>query len=1021
MKMDESALTGETALIPKTAAKGGDCEGGPGDDPFIVSGTNIIQGTGLMLVLAVGPNSIQGKILARIREQEEDENDQSAETEETKSAFSALRAFFTFGGSDNGATLMDKLDVLAVDIGKMGLIVAVGVFLIMLTQWLLKDFIAGGPCPELIDEDDCLSTLVCTWSAAPSGGGTCGRHFVTEDVSTILDYFIVAITILVVAVPEGLPLAVTLALAVSMKRMTEDANQVKHMDSCETMGSATTICSDKTGTLTENKMTVMSARYAGYQYEHVVGQGEQDNSLGAKMLSAFKTNAAKSRLLCESILLNVSPTSTVSIKPETGSTFYVGNPTDCALIKLTQQLSCDADSLRVAFKEGSSMLDWGVHSIPFSSQRKRMSWMVKRADGSASLPYPGRYRMYSKGAPTQMLAACTSFVTDITAAGATSTKPLEARDRQAFMDMVATCQSKGLRALALAYRDFDDVPKGGWGGNGDLETNMTVITVVGIEDPLRPSVPGAIAECHKAGIDVRMCTGDALTTAVAIAKGCRILRGSDLGEGGQPKTGFAMTGAEFDDRVHLKDSSKPETVRRVFDPEINDAVDRLAEPFLLDEAGNKVLDQKIFDDLWPTLRVLARCQPEDKLALVRGMRKSRVFLDEARCAALVNDHGIRIFPDYQVVAVTGDGTNDAPALKSANVGFAMGIAGTETAKQAADIILLDDSFSSIVQAVMWGRNIFDSISKFIQFQLTVNVVAITLAVIGAFAFNDSPLSAVQMLWVNMIMDSLASLALATEPPTEELLDRMPYGRRRPIISVTMGANIIGHAIYQAVILNWVLFAPSSLPLDPPVAFEPTQGSLHWSLFFNVFVMLQLFNEFNSRRLPTAKKLRTTWSEWNVFWGVSQNPYFVAIMSFTFCMQVFLMIYGGVAVNIIPGGLTKAQWLFSVAVGAGGLIWQLLINAIVVVFSPSDYEEEVRLTPTELEEAAYEETAASKWDQVRIGVRRGALYSKVFNTDIKTGIKISKLAHCAATSEKSSRSFRHLATELSSRRRTIKGD
>jgi P-type Ca2+ transporter type 2B len=375
LKLDESALTGETELVSKCiwTAKNADEKNNSKTkednvvvDPFIVSGTNVMQGSGLFLVLAVGSNSIQGKILARIREQQgqddDKDGDDDANAENGGGCFAAIQAFFTFGGSGDiaGATLMEKLDSLAVDIGKMGIIVALLVFIVMLTQWIYKEFVIDETCSTLLDERTCLAAAeschVASMSpslALSSGKDAfqCSRHFhAVHDMKTILEYFITAITILVVAVPEGLPLAVTLALAVSMRRMMRDANQVKHMDSTETMGSATTICSDKTGTLTENKMTAMKISYANQLYEHVVGisnhntkssSGHHQASLGSILKDRLGVSA-KTRLLAEAILLNTSPTSRVTFNKDTGEYVYQGNPTECALVKLTAQLGFEA-------------------------------------------------------------------------------------------------------------------------------------------------------------------------------------------------------------------------------------------------------------------------------------------------------------------------------------------------------------------------------------------------------------------------------------------------------------------------------------------------------------------------------------------------------------------------------------------------------------------------------------------------------------------------------------------------------
>ena len=401
----------------------------------------------------------------------------------------------------------------------------------------------------------------------------------------------------------------------------------------------------------------------------------------------------------------------------------------------------------------------------------------------------------------------------------------------------------------------------------EAEHELTFLGLVGIEDPLRDDVPDSITKCATAGVDVRMVTGDNIRTAIAIASNCGILREEHfmhlpelrkLGERFAPfakrldekfeptlklhremlKKGFtekdiedfkkdskAARGRELKDGTKTTDPVKcvrdnfamegstfaqAVTVGNVthmgvpgkapaksYGKKVNPDTDR-------NQAG-LVVNQEALDKIWPRLRVMARCQPEDKLTLVQGLMESTVYANKDVLTALKENENITIYPDAQIVAVTGDGTNDAPALKRANVGFAMGITGTQVAQDACDIILMDDNFSSIITAILYGRNVYESVQKFIQFQLTVNIVAVTLAILGAILFQSSPLGAVQMLWVNLIMDSLASLALATEAPVEELLERQPYGRNDDIITKQMFSNMFLQALYQLIVSCIILF------------------------------------------------------------------------------------------------------------------------------------------------------------------------------------------------------------------------
>uniref|UniRef100_F1KRY9 Calcium-transporting ATPase n=1 Tax=Ascaris suum TaxID=6253 RepID=F1KRY9_ASCSU len=630
-----------------------------------------------------------------------------------------------------------------------------------------------------------------------------------------------------------------------------DNNLVRHLDACETMGNATSICSDKTGTLTTNRMTVVQSYINGNYYT------TQETQPTRKQL-----HEATTELLIEAISVNCAY-NTMIVEPTKPNEQIqqLGNKTECGLLGFVQTIGGNYAEIRRKYPEESL---FKVYT--FNSSRKSMMTVIRLLENGIDVGF----RVYQKGAAEIVLARCKYFIGSDGQA-----HPFNEETRTELISTVVTNMAEnGLRIICIGYKDyirtsardtkFTEIPFDNdsdieWDNEKEVSNNIVGIALCGIQDPVRPEVPAAIEKCKRAGITVRMVTGDNINTARAIATACRILEpGEDF---------LALEGKEFNERIR--------------------------------DNNGKVIQEKL-DQVWPRLRVLARAQPADKYTLVKGIIDSKIT-------------SIR-----EIVAVTGDGTNDAPALKKADVGFAMGITGTDVAKEASDIILTDDNFTSIVKAVMWGRNVYDSISKFLQFQLTVNVVAVLTAFVSACTIADSPLKAVHMLWINLIMDTLASLALATEMPTEELLKRKPYGRKKSLISRTMVKNIVCHAIYQMTILFILLFYGHKIfdimsGIYAPLFAPPTQ---HFTIVFNTFVLMTLFNEINSRKVHNER---------NIFKGLINNRIFCIIWSSTFVAQILIVQYGGAWFS--TAALTIKQWIVCLLLGVSTLLWGQVVTTI----------------------------------------------------------------------------------------------
>ncbi|KAJ2926822.1 hypothetical protein H1R20_g10267, partial [Candolleomyces eurysporus] len=808
VKCDESGATGESDAIKKAtfeevvelyrkAQQEGKDPNTLHCDCFMVSGSKVLEGVGKYVVVAVGTKSFNGRIMMALR------------------------------GDTENTPLQLKLNALAELIAKIGSAAGLALFIALMIRFFVQ--LGTGDPPRTPNQK--------------------GMAFV--------NILIISVTMVVVAVPEGLPLAVTLALAFATKRMTLENLLVRVLGSCETMANASVICTDKTGTLTQNVMSVVAGsigvncKFVRHLHENAArsnaDETEQSESTGQtvrKHVDDFSIDQAQLNdalspavrdLFNEAIAVN--STAFQDTNAETGEIVFVGSKTETALLQF---------ALDLKWRDFKTTRDEAtvVQMIPFSSERKAMGVVIK-------LP-SGQYRFYAKGASEILSKRCDRHIVvrkgDGEGEGPVETVPIDDLARENISRTIIFYANQTLRTIALCYRDFPSWPPADMKFNEereisyeDLAQDMTLIAITGIEDPLRLGVTDAVAKCHRAGVTVKMCTGDNVLTARSIAAQCGIFTSG----------GIIMEGPVF---RKLSNSERLEIV--------------------------------------PRLQVLARSSPEDKKILVETLKSIG-----------------------EIVGVTGDGTNDGPALKTANVGFSMGIAGTEVAKEASDIILMDDNFKSIVQAIMWGRCVNDAVRKFLQFQISTNVTAVVITFVSATSsiHEESVLSAVQLLWINIIMDTFAALALATDPASESLLDRKPDRKTAPLFSVDMYKMILMQSVYQiTIILIFHFRGEQFLGLRD----DPDGAKILKTLVFNAFVFAQIFNSVNCRRLD---------NKLNIFEGIIKNRYFIAITLLEVAIQVVIIFVGGAAFQVTPIG--GREWGISLALGFVSIPWGAIIRCM----------------------------------------------------------------------------------------------
>ena len=715
LQVNESSLTGEL-MVNKTTNEADFDEEATYPSNSVMRGTTITDGHGTMVVERVGDATEIGKVARQATEQSQEQT-----------------------------PLNIQLTKLANLIGKAGFTIAALTFIIFTS----KDLYAYLQANQVTD-----------W------------HQWLDIADIVLKYFMMAVTLIVVAVPEGLPMSVTLSLALNMRRMLKTNNLVRKMHACETMGAITVICTDKTGTLTQNLMQVYDAQLDESQPD-LIAEGIAANS------TAFLEEKGAGE------------------KPA-----GVGNPTEIALLLWLNQRGQDYMKLRDAAKV--------VNQLTFSTERKYMATLVDS-------PLQGQRILYVKGAPEIVMSHCNL--------------PQEAITR--YNEQLLAYQNKAMRTLGLAYKVID---KGASEDCAELVAagGLSFLGIVAISDPIRPDVPDAVKKCQSAGISVKIVTGDTPGTATEIARQIGLWQPGDTERN-------RITGVEF---AALSD----------------------------EEALDRVMD----------LKVMSRARPMDKQRLVQLLQQKGA-----------------------VVAVTGDGTNDAPALNHAQVGLSMGT-GTSVAKEASDITLLDDSFHSIATAVMWGRSLYKNIQRFIVFQLTINVVALLSVLLGAFFGTSLPLTVTQMLWVNLIMDTFAAMALASISPSMDVMNEKPRKRSDFIITPAMRNNIFGGGLAFLAILMGMLFYFKQLPGG--VQADGEMSIRYLTIFFTVFVMLQFWNLFNASVFGTNH---------SIFKDAGHALGMLSVALIILVGQFIIVTFGGKVFRTEP--LDGQTWLLIIA-GTSVVLW-----------------------------------------------------------------------------------------------------